>query len=486
MHFKVPAIVATAALATAVVVGCAVNPATGQRELSLVSESQEIAMGREYDPQIVASMGLYPDSAVQRYVREIGLRMAAQSERPNLPWSFRVIDDPVVNAFAVPGGFIYVTRGILGYMDNEAQLAAVLGHEIGHVTARHTAQQITRSQLAQGALVVGSVLSETVAGVAGEASQGLQLLFLKFGRDDERQSDDLAFRYMGRTDYDMREVPDVFEMLSRVSAAQGGGGRVPEWLSTHPDPGNRRADAQAKIAQLPADSIGKTVARDGFINALDNIVYGPDPRQGYFQPGNQFIHPELAFRITFPDGWQTANQPQAVMAGSPQQNALMQLTLSQGSSPDAAATAFISQEGLQPTQPRRETLNGLNAVTTQFTAQTQQGAVSGMAAFVELGGRVYEILGYGLQQGWSSNSGSVQRSLGSFARVTDRALLEVEPMRIDIVRTDRAMTLSEFGQRNSGPATMEELVLLNQATGPDQRYPAGTLLKRVVGRRPPG
>jgi predicted Zn-dependent protease len=485
MDFKVPAIVVTAAAATAVVVGCAVNPATGEREISLVSESQEIAMGKEYDPQISAQMGLYPDSAVQRYVREIGLRMAAQSERPNLPWSFRVIDDPVVNAFAVPGGFIYVTRGILGYMDNEAQLAAVLGHEIGHVTARHTAQQITRSQLAQGALVVGSVLSETVAGVAGEASQGLQLLFLKFGRDDERQSDDLAFRYMGRTDYDVREIPDVFEMLSRVSASQGGG-RVPEWLSTHPDPGNRRAGAQAKIAQLPAGSVGQIVARDRFINTLDNIVYGQDPRQGYFQPGNQFIHPELAFRITFPDGWQTANQPQAVMAGSPQQNALMQLRLSEGSTPEAAANAFLSQEGLQPTQPRRETLNGLSAVTTQFTAQTQQGAISGMAAFVELGGRVYEILGYGLQQGWSSNSGSVQRSLGSFARVTDRALLEVEPMRIDIVRIDREMTLSEFAQRNAGPAKMEELVLLNQATGPEQRYPAGTLLKRVVGRRPPG
>jgi predicted Zn-dependent protease len=485
MKLRVAATRAMAVVAGAIVVGCAVNPATGEREISLVSESQEIAMGQEYDPQIVASMGLYPDSQVQRYVRDIGLRMAAQSERPELPWTFRVIDDPVVNAFAVPGGFIYVTRGIMGYMDNEAQLAAVLGHEIGHVTARHTAQQITRTQLATGALLVGSVLSETVAGVAGEASQGLQLLFLKFGRDDERQSDDLAFRYMARTNYDVREIPDVFGMLARVSEAQGGG-RVPEWLSTHPDPGNREQAAGARIESMPPDSLGQIVRRDEFIQVLDGVVYGQDPRQGFFQEGNRFVHPELAFRISFPDGWQTANQPQAVLAGSPQQDAVIQLTLSQSASPEAAANAFGSQQGLQPGQPQRETVNGLAAVTTQFAAETQQGSIRGIAAFIELGGRVYELIGYGLQQAWGGNETAVRRSLGSFARETDRALLDVEPMHIDVVRIDRDMTLAQFAQQNAGPVTVEELVLLNQATGPDHSFAAGTMLKRVVGRKPPG
>jgi predicted Zn-dependent protease len=176
--------------------GCAVNPATGSRELSLVSESQEIQMGREADPAITAQMGgLYADSSLQRFVRQVGLSMSATSERPTLPWSFKLLDDNLINAFALPGGFIYITRGILGYMNSEAELAAVLGHEIGHVTARHSASQITRAQLATIGLGVGSIFSETVRDFGGVASTGLQLLFLKYGRDDERQADELGFRY---------------------------------------------------------------------------------------------------------------------------------------------------------------------------------------------------------------------------------------------------------------------------------------------------
>src|SRR2546429_9292637 len=146
-------------LAVAVAAGCAVNPATGSRQLMLVSESQEIALGRDYDQQVAASIGVYPDSELQRYIQQFGARLAASSERPNLPWSFRVVDDPVVNAFALPGGFIYVTRGILAHLNSEAELAGVVGHEIGHVTARHSASQLTKQQLAQIGLAVGTIPS---------------------------------------------------------------------------------------------------------------------------------------------------------------------------------------------------------------------------------------------------------------------------------------------------------------------------------------
>src|SRR5213075_3597638 len=142
-------------LAGALLAGCARNPATGKNELMLVSESQEIAMGQQADSQVIASIGLYPDPALQSYVLDIGKKLAATSERPNLPWTFRVVDDPAVNAFAVPGGHIYVTRGILPYLNSEADLASVVGHEIGHVTARHTAQQISKEQLIGLGLAVG-------------------------------------------------------------------------------------------------------------------------------------------------------------------------------------------------------------------------------------------------------------------------------------------------------------------------------------------
>ena len=325
------------------VASCAVNPATGQRELMLVSESQEIAMGREYDPQVVAAFGLYPDSAVQNYVSGIGLRMAAVSERPDLPWTFRVVDDPIVNAFAVPGGYIYITRGIMAYLNSEAELASVVGHEIGHVTARHSAQQMSQQQLAQVGLVAGAVLVPQARDYLGVAGAGLQLLFLKFGRDDERQSDDLALRYMSRTGYDVRESPDVYEMLRRVSAASGGG-QVPNWLSTHPDPEDRRERIQAQIDSLePAPNA--TVNRAEYLRLIDGMIYGANPREGFFRE-NVFLHPDLEFRLDFPAGWQTANSRQAVAAVSSKEDAILQLTLASGASPESAARAFLSQEGI--------------------------------------------------------------------------------------------------------------------------------------------
>src|SRR2546422_8512418 len=237
-------------LAAGLVAACATNPATGARQLMLVRESQEIAMGSDYDKQVVASIGLYPDSGLQRYIQQFGTRLAATSERPDLPWTFRVVDDPVVNAFALPGGFIYVTRGIFAHLNSEAELAGVVGHEIGHVTARHSASQMTKQQLAQVGLVIGTVASPEFGRYSGLAGQALAVLFLKYSRDNERQADDLGLRYMRRVNFDPREMPHVFEMLTRVSHAQGGG-RVPEWLATHPHPENRRGRIEEEGAALP-------------------------------------------------------------------------------------------------------------------------------------------------------------------------------------------------------------------------------------------
>src|SRR5436309_4408224 len=249
--------------------GCAVNPATGARQLMLISESQEIAMGRDYDQQVTASIGLYADTAWQHWTRQFGARLAATSERPNLPWTFHVVDDPVVNAFALPGGFIYVTRGILAHLNSEAELAGVVGHEIGHVTARHSASQMSKQQLAQIGLAVGSIASPEFGRYAGVASAGLGVLFLKFSRDDESQADHLGLRYMRRAAYDPREMPHVFEMLTRVSQAEGGG-RVPEWLATHPDPENRRGRIEQEIAALPQDFSGAAVRSEEHTSELQS------------------------------------------------------------------------------------------------------------------------------------------------------------------------------------------------------------------------
>jgi predicted Zn-dependent protease len=481
MNYHLRARFLAAVTVSAVVAACAVNPATGERQLALISESQEIQMGREYDPQIVAQMGLYPDQAWQDYVQELGSRLAAQSERPNLPWTFRVIDDPVVNAFALPGGFIYITRGILAYFGSEAQLASVLGHEIGHVTARHSVHQASQAQLAQLGLVVGMVIAPELQDYAGLAGAGLQLLFLKYGRDDERQADDLGLRYMRRGNFDPREMPEVFTMLSRVSQA-GGGGRAPEWLSTHPDPENRYERIQQAIAQLPQNFGGTVVNRDEYLFRLHDVVYGQNPRDGFFRD-NQFLHPDLAFEFTFPPGWKTQNQRSAVLAISAEEDAILQLTLAEESSPMTAARAFFAQEGITGS-PASTSVNGAAAAEGRFTATTEGGTLGGRVLYVAHQGSVFRILGYASSTQWPSYDATARSSLRSFRRLTDRVALNVQPMRLSILRLDRGLSVEQFLQLYPSPITPDMASLLNQLS-PGRQMVSGQLAKRVVGERLP-
>ena len=259
---------------------CAVNPATGERQFMLLSEDQEIEMGRDADGQVTEAYGLYPSDELQTFVRGIGEDLAARSERPQLPWSFKVVDDPVVNAFALPRGFIFITRGILASLNSEAELAGVLGHEIGHVTARHSASQLSRQQLQQIGLGVGAAVSSDFASAAGVLSAGFQLLNLRYSRGDESQSDELGVRYMSRAGYDPNALVGVFQTLA---LAAGGGGRLPEWQSTHPNPENREAKIRELVASSGQDYSGYTSGRDEYLLRLDGPGVRREPPGGFLR-----------------------------------------------------------------------------------------------------------------------------------------------------------------------------------------------------------
>src|SRR5690349_11972491 len=458
----------------ALAAGCAVNPATGSRQLMLVSESQEIAMGRDYDKEVVATIGLYADSGVQRWIQQFGARLAATSERPSLPWTFRVVDDPVVNAFALPGGFIYVTRGILAHLNSEAELAGVVGHEIGHVTARHSASQMSKQQLAQIGLAVGSIASPEFGRYADVASAGLGVLFLKFSRDDESQADHLGLRYMRRAAYDPREMPHVFEMLTRVSQAQAGG-RVPEWLATHPDPENRRGRIEEEIAALPRDSFGAMVNRDSYLQRLDGLVFGANPREGYFK-GTVFFHPELRFRIAFSDGWKTSNEKQAVGALSPGQDAMVELALATEATADAALRAFLGQQGFTGGSPTRASIGGLPAVSAGFAAATDNGTLRGIVVCVEHRNAVYRLVGYAVEARWPGYEPTVERALQTFQPLVDSAALAVQPQRLEILKLDRPTTIAELARLRPSPVPPATLALVNQVE-PATPLEAGRLVK---------
>jgi len=213
---------------------CARNPVTGKKQFNLMSENQELAMGKQSDPSVVAQFGLYAHPQMQRFLDQKGQEMAAISHRSDLKFEFKLLDSPVVNAFALPGGYVYFTRGIMAHFNNEAQFAGVLGHEIGHVTARHSARQYSRSILAQVGLIAGMVISPEFARFGNEASQAMQLLLLKHGRDAESESDMLGVDYSSQIGYDAHEIAGFFHILDRLT--DGPEGLFPTFLSTHPDP----------------------------------------------------------------------------------------------------------------------------------------------------------------------------------------------------------------------------------------------------------
>jgi predicted Zn-dependent protease len=467
-----------AVMLAASLVACATNPVTGRREIALISEGQEIQMGQQGAQEVAQTLGLIQDQALQDYLQRIGAALAAKSERPNLPWTFRAVDDPSPNAFALPGGPIFVTRGMLTLMDSEAELAGVLGHEIGHITARHTVSQMSRQQLAQLGLGIGSIISPTVAQLGNVLGSGLQLLFLKYGRDDERQSDELGFKYMLSTNYDVREFGDIFESLQRIGEASKQS-PIPTWMSTHPDPGERVATAERRVEALDRLPAGAKTGEAEFLQRVNGMVYGENPRNGFFRNG-VFYHPDLRFRLSFPSGWQAQNTPQAVIAGSPQQDALLQLTLAPGGSPEAAARQFLSQQGLQPGQAAQQTVNGVPAVASYFQAQTDQGVIQGLVAFFGYNGQTYQVLAYAPGQRFGAYDQLFRQVLGSFAPLTDPAILNVQPNVVRVVRVDRAESLGAFAQRTGAVIPVTELAILNQVEGAGSQLPAGTMAKTVV------
>ena len=453
--------------------GCATNPATGKSELSLVSQSQEIQMGQQGAQEAKAAYGLVDNPALQQYVSTIGLKLAKATERPNLPWAFYVIDDPAVNAFALPGGPVFITRGILGAMNSEAELASVLGHEIGHITARHSAQQMSQQQLASLGLGLGSILSSKVAQFSDMIGQGLQLLFLKYSRDDESQADALGFRYMVQQNYDPRQMAAMFKTLDRETPAEG---RLPAWLSTHPDPGNRYQTATQRADALNRNLSTMVVNQVPFLTHINGLIYGENPREGYVKDG-RFYHPDLKFQFQIPSGWQVQNTKQSVVAVSAQQDAIFQLSLGQGT-PSAALQQFLGQQGVQAGQVSSAAINGLPAASGRFQAQTESGTLAGLVSYVSYGGNTYQLLAYSAAAKFDDYNATLRQMTGSFARLTNAAALGVQPKKIEIVKLPSRMTLAQFYSRYPSSIPVAEVAIINGVeTG--TTLAAGTDLKRV-------
>lgn len=460
-------------------VSCAVNPVTGKKQLILMSEEQEKALGVQSDPEIIAGMGLYEDAVIQKFINEKGAQMAAVSHRPNLGYEFKIVDSPVVNAFAVPGGFVYFTRGIMAHFNNEAEFAGVLGHEIGHVTARHSAQQYSNQMLGQVGLIAGVIISEDFRKIAGAAQAGMGLLFLKFGRDHETQSDELGVEYSSKIGYDANEMAGFFKTLQRLS--DQGGGRIPTFLSTHPDPGDRFVKVGQNAVKWQQARPGEyKVGRDSYLRMIDNLIYGEDPRQGYVE-GGVFYHPVLKFQFPIPADWQHQNSPQQFQMAPKDGKALMVLSLSQAKTPQEAAQSLAQEANLSGVILNPTTVNGLPAfmLAGDQVNQQSQSAIRVLGYFIQYNGLIYQILGLSTPQDMAAYTPYFEHTMRNFRSLSDPSRINVEPERIKIKSVLIDGTLEQTLRAYNMPeARLQELSILNGMELKD-RVTAGMLIKTV-------
>lgn len=469
------------------------NPVSGNKRAYGYSWEQEVQIGKESDPEIIAQYGLYENEELANYVSQLGQELVEVShlrrdDTPekfkNTPFTFRVLNSPVVNAFALPGGYIYVTRGLLGHLNNEAQLAVVLGHEIGHVAARHASQRAMQQQFGQLAIIGGAVLGESF-GYDGQSilqlsSQTAQLMFLKYGRDDERESDALGVEYAAMRHYEASEGADFFTSLKRISETQGGG--IPTLLSSHPDPGERESTIPRLAQEWESKGYEQNILdKEEFMEMIEGIVYGDNPREGFERDG-MFYHPDLEFRFPVPNGFQLINQTTAVIMVNEAQDAIIQFTIdNQNETPESSVRTFLAQEGITVIEQQSFSANSMNGYQGIATAQSQDGTELKLKlTAVGYGGNIYRFLSYTTSAQFETYRDRFTTVENGFSQLYDNAILGIQPVKLKLITTSRTAPFSSF-LPNELPMDIKplDIAIINQVDL-DQTIQPGTMLKIPV------
>ncbi len=461
-------IVATAisAVLLLTLTNCAQNPVTGNPNFVTMSESQEVQTGRQEDVKVRQEYGVYDNKALQLYVNEVGQRLAHASHRPNLQYSFVVVDSPEINAFALPGGYVYITRGILAYLNSEAELAAVLGHELGHVTARHSVQQVSAATAAGVGAALLQVFVPELRNQAGDSVINLlgNVILSGYGREHELEADRLGAQYLARTGYDPQAMIKVVGVLknqelfdAEVAKSEGRQPRAYHGVfASHPDSDTR---LQQVVGEAGRPAPGSTrVNQEEFLRKIDRMVFADSPSQGVIRNHN-FYHTDFGMALTFPQNWRIQNRPDRVVAKHPGDDAILDLRgagPAQGAPIDVLRKALRGNVGAEVTQM---TVNGLPAAITTTRMQGMPARV----AVVFLGKTAFLI------GGQARNAQAMQRALpeinaaiASFRPLNDAERKLARPLTLRVINTPAGATFAELA-RNSplGKNAVSHLRLIN-------------------------
>jgi len=427
-------------------------------------------------------MGVYDDANMQRYVERVGQSLAKTSHRPQLPWKFTVVDESAVNAFALPGGFIYVTRGILPYMRNEAELAGVIGHEVGHVDAKHGVDQYSRQLLTEGALVGASIALPRWQSVFGGLGLASQFVFLKYGRDAELESDRLGVGYASSAGWSPQAMQGVLATLGRLDDADGSRRGVPNWALSHP-PATERV---AKVAEAvsAAEGRGTITNAAAFEQLISGVVFGDSREKGMVR-GSEFVHPDLRFMVRFPDGWKVMNGANQVSATPPQQqNAVMILELSQATASNLAnvARADMAKSGLTEIDGDTTRINGLDAYVASYSGAIETTPVEARVAHIRSGSRVYVVGGLAVANEYSRVARTFASAIQSFRALSEAEAARIQPSRLAFHVVQSGETWDSLA-RKAGPyggPSPAALAIMNGGEPSSQPRP-GARVRIVVG-----
>lgn len=438
------------ALCASALASCAVNPVTGNPNFVTLSESEEINVGRGEDRKVREQYGVYDDAALQRYVNDIGQRLAKASHRSDLQYRFLVVDSPQINAFALPGGYIYVTRGILAYLNSEAELAAVLGHEIGHVTARHSVQQMSAATAANVGTSILQIFVPQIRNSAGDLLVGAlgNALLSGYGREHELQADRLGAEYLARTGYDPQAMIRVVGVLKNQELFDAevakGEGREPRayhgLFASHPDNDTRLQEVVREAGKVTAT--GNQVSRGEFLRRIDGMVYADSPEQGIVR-GNTFYHGGFGLTLQFPAGWRVQNSQQNVAAQSPDRAALVDLRSAgraEGSPAAVLRKLLKLGEGSAVTP---STIGGQPAAVAEITLSGKPTRI----AVVFLGKNAFAM---GLQANsaaaFRQHAAAMDAAMKSFHPITAQERTLARPLRLRVITARAGMTFAELAR----------------------------------------
>ncbi|MEX0840021.1 MAG: M48 family metalloprotease [Parvibaculum sp.] len=430
---------------------CTTNPATGERQIApLMSVEQEAKVGAEAHPKILEAFGgAYPDAQLGGYVAGIATRVARATNIPNGQYRVTVLDSPVVNAFALPGGYVYVTRGLMALANDEAELAGVIGHEMGHVAARHSAQ---RQTAAIGTTLLGAVLGAVIGNQAASQAIGLggQGFLAGYSRDQEFESDMLGIRYLVGAGYDPLGVADFLETMGAQDALEARVRNLPQdatrnnWLASHPATASRVDAARSHARDAGATPATGERNRDTYLKALNGMLYGDRPEDGIVRD-RDFLHPKLRFAFKAPPGFVITNSPAVVVVQGPDRS-LAKFDMGQKDASVEIGHYLTNQwaKGTQLSRLQRLKINGMNAAT----ATTRINDYNARLVVIEFApDRVYRFLVGTLTQTGTRHDAALQEMVMSFRKLSASEAAAVKPLRLRVVTVRAGDTAVSLGRR---------------------------------------